>query len=607
MNKVDIEFLIDKIGKIDSYHDMYKSSRLDNDTKIIVTSILEDTNFINYFFEQYNNTQQNINLIMNKLNITNIKNILLKEAKEDKNKINDVNEPDFREKIKFCLFELIKNKNIDIKYINLSTIDDIIIINYKLIFMSKTQNEKFNNLLNSPNNESIDKRNKNIDLLNSNISKIRIPLYYIIKLIKENDDLLNNLDTNDKIVQYIEKIKFDNDKIKNIFEKMTLPFNLMDYIRLMNSQIKKDKNKEDKIIYINDELQIFIFNEKIYNECIENILKHLKNNDLKMLLNYFNDKRELITETFNKYDNSYTKKYPSKYKWMVNYLIEMLKNKFELVSIRDELVQNFNINKTKEEIFCELISYILEKFNGDIKNNNLILDNIYKIIQNIKNNIDIIKHCTNITYPIGVLLQDNKSYITIIDDLYFKKVYPVHHNNFDQSNPENLSIPRYLDTNVLQTYNSNYDMIYNNDKILKIHIDSNNTKEKNKNIKCDDNINSIFNVNLDHNADNSIEINYSNFKYIISCVEQNNNIVNCDNKNKDNIFNNNKDKYIVKKKIITFSNIEPVKNSINNSDIKVTGKCFKNSVEILGIFINLLYKFKNNELEFKNNSFFSKI
>jgi hypothetical protein len=282
----------------------------------------------------------------------------------------------------------------------------------------------------------------------------------------------------------------------------------------------------------------------------------------------------------------------TKYNWMLKNLFNVLEQKYSLPN-RKEFIKNITLdsNRTKEEIFCELIAYILDKFSSKLKASELILANIYEVLDNINGKIPIINASMNITYPIGVLLQDNKSYISIIDNLYFKKIFPVHHEYFDKSTPTNLAVPEMFDIDIMQTYNSNYDEIYNNfnkkNTPLDIKFQKNPPKVDHKKLKED--LNTIFNLNLDHNNKNPIKITYLNFIYELSCIDNTNNTVECDDA--EAVFDN-KNKYIVKNKMITFRNIKKIVNSFDNALIDITGKCSENSVEIIGICINLLSKFK---------------
>jgi hypothetical protein len=598
MSKINKNLLIDVIGVIDSYHDMYNSIRLDSDSKTTLKEILEDDNFIDYFFNfEYDNND--IKLLLDEFKISKIKNFIVGDNNKKEKIIKNVNDKEYRNEFKNIIYNLIVQKKIDISTISLQSVEEIIILNYKMIFMSAEQNNNFNDLTNSSDENKIIERNNKIELLSSNIKKIRIPLFHIIKIIKENNSILYNLDSNDKIEANLNKIKLLETKLKNIVKKISLPFDIVEYIKIMQSTNKNVKN--NKIEIKNGIITVNIFSDLSNNECLKKILEYLINNNYHELIEYFENNKNLTNKMFNNLKIvSAQLKSTTKYFWTLNNLLTILQEKFSK-SNRDEFIKNKKtiINRTKEEILCEMINYILKKFNNDIKENNLILDSIYAVINNIKNNLEIINSSTNYTYPIGVLLQDNKSYISIIDDLYFKKIYPVHHDNFDQSNTNNLSVPESYNNEILQDYNANYEQIQEGN--ITFGVDIKYGKDKIEHIDIANNLYTLYNLNLDYNNTNDISINYFGIRYELSCTDINNEILDCDDK--DVLFNNKKE-YITKNKIITFSNINLIKDySNNNTNVKINGKCSKNSVELLGIFINLLFKFKNNDLIKNNNNY----
>ena len=197
------------------------------------------------------------------------------------------------------------------------------------------------------------------------------------------------------------------------------------------------------------------------------------------------------------------------------------------------------------------------------------------VIINIISKLEIIKKNKNLTYPIGVVLQDNTSYNSLITDLDYKTLYPIHHNYFDSSNVLNNSIPDKIDQNILQLINKN-----------SIEIDN---LEK-KNIAK-----TLYNINLDHNDNNEIILTNRGIDYFLSCYDDNYKPIKC-NLDMENISRYEfKEKIGIQKKMLFFK-------SINN---EIKGYCSDNSVDTLANILYLLIEYnfkKDNPILFDNTN-----
>lgn len=547
VNKVLIRIL----SVIDSLHDFYNSTRIKETKekeqllkKQKINLLLKNDDFLNFQFSEYVKCSPDIKIIINKI-------FELNDSKTLKDVIleNDVNQLEFRnlflKKLLKINDELQLDKKIIKKYEMLKIIDNIILENFKLIFMTKTQINLIENYTLENNTLSY----KKFNILLTNIGKIRLPLFYLINNLKNiNIDELN-IDINKYEFELyicsknkIEKIKYDIYNCLNTFNK--LQFSQINYTRMQ--KILPD------------------FNDIMKNDIIL-ISNYIKYNKIYELNNYIDKNIITINLFLSKFIIIKNKINNSKIKFIYFDEILLFIDSFTVIILKikelNELNKENTSKKTKIIIIYELLDYIISIYKGY----DICLESHKDIIENIKFNFEIIKKNKNITYPIGVILQDNTSYNSSINDLDYKTLYPVHHNYFDASNVSNNSVPDKINNNILQLLNVN-----NNQNIEKLDK---------KNIPT-----TLYNINLDHNDDNQIKLSNKNIEYYLSCLDEKFLNSKCENNLSNPNDYDSKDKVSIQKKMLFFKSIE------NN---EIHGFCIKNSVDELSNVLYLLIQYKN--------------
>ncbi len=589
--------LIKILSIIDSYHDFYQSSRTDikvkdkkNNTKETTNSedknsdinnkideensdfinkLLNDNKFIEYLFIEINQNitqdyEEKIKILFN----------LDKDDKLDKiikknNIITNVNNSEYR---KIFLNRLLKYDNFfTSEYEMLTLVDEIIMENFKLIFLDENQVKMINNY-NKKNSEEKIFNNE----IYSKITKIRLPLYYLIKKISNLDKNLQKLFELD--INYYEKENTNTfiDRNKNLLFLINSLYNILLDIKNQNLSEKNKKmlmdiNISDFLFNVKSNYEITFIKISSEKESLRNFIKKLLemiiNNQHVELLKYIIDKNNLnficeLKKLYKKLNLIVNPEFVfiKNFKFIINLLLDIIKYINQFYQKNQIEFENFCINNKEEIIIYNLIKNIINVFD------NTISPSYTQVIKNIKLNFETIKQNKNITYPIGIVLQDSKGKTELFDNLDFKTLYPVHHEYYDASKITKNLITTNLDNNILQLVNNHV-----NNQII------------------DNDYNNIYNINLDHNDNYNIRLTSMNIDYYLSCIDNHDTQTLCDNE-KNNLLNYDYDKdngkVYVQKKVLIFSSNRCVKNKIN-------GYCKVNSVNHLANILVLFIKFKN--------------
>ncbi len=274
---------------------------------------------------------------------------------------------------------------------------------FKGLFVPETQKEI--NLL----SQEISKRKKEIDIINKEINNIKDKSNIIQKkLNKYNNEIIVEEKNITELLTKKNKIKSKQKMIINSINKEII-------IILINSLVNIEyKNiKEIIVLFFNfknefkDELKIIIKNKESFVELMINSYKYIKFL-AKEKTNQFNEMKQKIKNVIenNAYINIDKIKYP------FDFAIDFIKNCFELIDIRNkiieinEIINGKNINKNK--IFLNKI--ILEE-NLQVKEQELFNLETY-----IKNGSDIVEKYKN-----GKNQYTEKEIFEMIDN--FKKKY----------------------------------------------------------------------------------------------------------------------------------------------------------------------------------------
>jgi hypothetical protein len=585
------DILIKILSIIDSYHDFYKSPRTDKEKKdkekkdkdniiitdedknsTIINKLFKDYNFITYLFSEItdisNEELKLLEYIFGIDKIDKITNIIYN------NKIVDVNDSNYK---KSFIKKLLKiNKYLGIENEMLRIIDDIILENFKLIFITNENADLLKNYVKKDNKININ----NLNIILTNISKIRIPMYYLIKKISflgNHNFFLSQTEITTYIKNISEIHKINNllhNKINILFEKLYI---IVDLKINKEGDISKNKIIGKYIFTIDDKNKISFTNKSVFDNKNDElkrkkfmeILELIINKNNNQLIIYIIDNPNIL-EFIQEIKTELEKKVYT-YNFYTNFteIIDLL---LEIIPVIKELDKNKIVKKTDKIIIYDLINYIIEIY----KDLDICIDNYNEVVKNIKINFEKINLNKNITYPIGVLLQDNTAFIDLINNLDFRTVYPVHHKYFDASVVANNALVDSIDEDILQ--------------LVDIGVDLDNVKKEPSN---------LYNINLDHNDENPIVITSMNIDYYLSCTD-NNKEINCQKQieNSDENIYDNDTKLAIQKKILFFK-------SNSSEKIIISGYCVVNSViELSNILVLLInYKEKKTKISFDKNYF----
>ena len=94
-----------------------------------------------------------------------------------------------------------------------------------------------------------------------------------------DDNVLAKLKTKDDVNKVLCNGKFNNDKLSKLYNKIVLPFDLVNYINLLN---KFASTKTEIIIqHIDNEFNINIFSTYPLDQTLQNLLIHLSKTNIK--------------------------------------------------------------------------------------------------------------------------------------------------------------------------------------------------------------------------------------------------------------------------------------------------------------------------------------
>ena len=268
-----------------------------------------------------NENSEKINNLKNKIEeIKNLENKKIKNNEKEKNKTN--------KKINILFFVLILinilwyfliNKNIENKIIKNSFIITVPIFLIFAYIYKKNKNNKINNI-NSEENKLINNLNNEIKILEKNTDEIK----------KEIEK--NKIEINSKIIFEKEKIKNNYlNKINNYELNNLLNNNLENEEEKINKKINEQELKLHKINF--DEKDI----EEKYNELL-NIEENLavaneKYNELKKLNNSMNLVKEILSNSYEKMQNSVSPKLTEE---LSNNISEITNGKYNKIKFNDE-------------------------------------------------------------------------------------------------------------------------------------------------------------------------------------------------------------------------------------------------------------------------------
>ena len=263
-----------------------KKNKLNENIKYLedLSIKLEDSiKELKIMFEKINKSKEELKLKIQKI-FTNIRTIL--NEREDEillevdNKYNDI----------YCNEEIIKES------VKLPNKVKLSLEKGKLIEKEWNDENKLNSIINDCIN--IENNIKNINLINSNINKLKLDNYNEINFFPENEDLnefiqtiknFGNINNNNNLD--IDSLILKNQNDKNKFYKLILNQININKIKLLYRSTKDGLTFKNVINKINNKFNlIFLFftgNKKIFGLFIKTILENIQNG------NYFKDENAL--------------------------------------------------------------------------------------------------------------------------------------------------------------------------------------------------------------------------------------------------------------------------------------------------------------------------